>query len=227
MAIELRPQDRYSIVGKTGSGKTLFTIALVCLLVAAEIERANGWEIWWLDSKRDPDDRKILEAWGFTPIDAPWWSRRTARKLITLDPANGAAEWQAQMWAARAIKRGRVVLVADEYKQVCISTRRAGPGMEDVHLRGRGLKVGLAGQTQEPCEIPRQLLSQATHLFLMNLTYPNDIKYAKTLYAEYEPPNLEFGDPHGLWYAHIDGDARWHYFPHVKAFHDMVTKRAA
>jgi len=225
MAIELRPQDRYSVVGKTGSGKTLFTIALVCLLV--DLNNRAGWEIWWLDSKRDPDDRKILDSWGFTDISAPWWKERTSRKVITLDPANGPVEWQAQAWAKRALERGQVLLVADEYKQVCLSTRRAGPGMEDVHLRGRGLKVGLAGQTQEPCEIPRQLLSQATHLFLMNLTYPADIKYAQSLYRDYQPPNLEFGDRHGLWYAHIDGDARWHYFPHVKAFHDTVTQRAA
>lgn len=225
MAIELRPQDRYSIVGKTGSGKTLFTIALVCLLVHAHNEQ--GWEIWWLDSKRDPVDRKQLELWGFVDIDAPFWKRNTARKIITLDPAKGPVEWQAQQWAKRAIERGKVLLVADEYKQVSLSTRRAGPGLEDVHLRGRGLLCGLAGQTQEPCEIPRQLLSQATHLFLLNLTYPADIKYARTLYVDYEPPLQRYGDKHGLYYAHIDGDARWHYFPHVKAWHDMVTKRAA
>lgn len=209
--ITLSPSDRLSVVGKTGSGKTTFSVVLACLLVDA---RAQGWQVWWLDSKLDPRDQAMLREWGF--------GRTPSRVHIPLLPKNGSVEEQAQWYCQKALRRKNVLVVVDEYKHCCKSTRRAGDGIEGVHLRGRGLNVGLLGQTQEPVDVPRQLLSQATHLFLFDLTYPADIKYARTLYEDYERPP----DRRGFYHAHIDGDAHWRYYPHVKAWHDRITDAA-
>ena len=208
MAVVMAPNHRYSIIGKTGSGKTIFTIVLVCLLVGPD---DPVWEVWWLDSKRDPRDQALLRKWGF--------GRTKSRKLIVLDPADGPIPVQANDLAAKAIARKNVLIVHDEYKHQCQSSIKAGYGIEDCHLRGRGLNVGQCGETQEPVYVPRQLLSQATHLYLFDLTYPKDIQYARTLCATYERPP----DPYGFYYCHIDGDAVWRYYPHVKAWYDTIT----
>lgn len=208
MTITFSPSDRISVVGKTGSGKTVASVVIASLLVPAD---ADKWQLWWLDSKLDPRDGRMLREWGF--------GRSKARKHIKLDPKNGDPVAQAQAFCAAAMKRQNVLLVADEYKHITLSTRRAGEGIEGVHLRGRGLNVGMLGQTQEPCDIPRQLLSQATHIFLFDLTYPADIKYARSLHEGYQRPP----DRHGFYYAHIDGDSNWTYYPSIAAWHNKVS----
>lgn len=213
-SIVLSPADRHSIVGKTGSGKSQFAIVLACTLVPLHLK---GWEIWWVDSKHDPRDIAQLKRWGF--------GSKGPRKIVKIDPKNGPIPWQVLFICERALKRGKVLIVIDEYKHVVASTRRSSPvsgmGLERVHLQGRGLNVGLIGLTQEPVEIPRQLLSQATHLYLFDVSYPNDIKYVKTLYPYYQRPDRNVR--HGFWYSHIDGDADWYFFDHQKEWYDIVT----
>lgn len=209
MAIEFSPSDRIAIVGKTGSGKTWHSVALASLLVPID---SKSWECWWLDSKLDPRDGQMLKDWSFG-------AKKSARKHIKLDPKNGEPAAQAQALCEAAMKRRNVLLVADEYAHIVLNTRSAGPGIKGVHLRGRGLNVGILGQTQQPVTIPRELLSQATHIFLFDLTYPRDLKMARELYDGYQRPP----DRHGFYHAHIDGDAKWRYYPHSKAWHDSIT----
>lgn len=212
--IVLSPADRYAFVGKTGSGKTFAAVVIACILVAAD---AAGWEVWWLDSKLDPRDADMLRRWGFGRKDVP------NRKHVRIDPSvNGmSVEDQVQLLCHRALHKRNVLVVIDEYKHVVLSTRRAGSGIEGVHLRGRGLHVGMIGQTQEPVEIPRQLLSQATHIFLFDLSYATDIAYMRKFFPGYKRPP----DAHGFWHCHVDGDAEWRYYPHIKAWHDVVTSK--
>jgi energy-coupling factor transporter ATP-binding protein EcfA2 len=202
------PYQRFAVVGKTGSGKTFFTVVLACLLIPAD---DPDWQVWWLDSKHDPKDAAMLRKWGFG-------KKGSSRKHIRLEGAYPA--YDAQRYAQLALDRGNVLLVADEYKHISISARRAGPGLEGVHLRGRSLNVGLVSQTQEPVEVPRQHLSQCAHVFLFDLSYPADQKYARSLFPAYERPR----DVHGFYHAYIDGGAVWRYYPHVKAWHDAVMQ---
>lgn len=208
MTVTLSPADRFAIVGKTGSGKTHFTVVLASMLVPADSE---DWECWWLDSKLDPRDGRMLREWGF--------GRTPARKIVKLHPQNGPVDAQAQAVCLAALDHRNILVVCDEYKHVTRNQVHAGEGIEGVHLRGRGLNVGMAGQTQEPTYVPRQLISQASHIFLFDLTYPGDIKRARELYEGYQRPE----DSHGFYHAHIDGDAQWRYYPHVRAFHDAIV----
>lgn len=210
--IILSPNQRHAVVGKTGSGKTLFSIALAAALVPADHRQ---WEVWWLDSKLDPRDGAELKTWGFSN---PKLSR--SRKHVKLEPKNGPIDLQAQVMCERALRRKKVLIVGDEYKHIVRSTRRAGRGIEGVHLRGRGLDVGMIGQTQEPVEIPRQLISQATHIYLFDLSYPTDIKYAQSLFPGYHRPP----DSHGFWHCHVDGEASWTYYPHVRAWYESINQ---
>lgn len=210
MSIVLSPAMRYAVVGKTGSGKTVFSVGLASLLVPPDDPH---WQVWWLDSKLDPRDAQMLRRWGYGRKDCP------ARKHVRLTPDKGHPVEQAQAYCDAALNRRNVLIVADEYKHITLSTRRAGEGIEGVHLRGRGLNVGMIGQTQEPVEIPRQLLSQSAHVFLFDVSYPADVKYARSLFSDYERPR----DPHGFFHGFIDGDAQWRYYPHAAAWHEAVT----
>lgn len=214
MSIVLSPNQRFAVVGKTRSGKTWFCMMLASLLVPADDPH---WQVWWLDSKLDPKDAKSLKEWGFRKQ-----GRRndSSRIHIPLDPKNGPISWQAQVMSERALARRNVLIVKDEYKHVVQSTRRAGPGIQRVHIQGGGLNVGVIGQTQEPVDIPRQLISQAAHIFLFDLTYPADIKYARSLHPGYDRPR----HPHGFYHAYIDGDANWRYYAHMKAWYDSIVR---
>lgn len=218
--IVFSPNDRISIVAKSGSGKTTLAIVIAALLVPYD---DPDWQVWWIDSCGKPDDLTILREWGF--------GTTRARKLIQIKPENGPVEYQVQVICLRALARRNVLVVIDEYKHVTLSTRRAGSGVEGIHLRGRGLNVGMLGLTQEPVDIPRQLLSQANHLILGDVAYPADLKYVRTLYDGYErPPTMQVTGRDGItrdrrigfYHCYIDGDATWRYYPHVRAWHDRV-----
>lgn len=222
--IKVSTADRYALVGKTRSGKTFLTIALVCLVLLPwkypETSPRTGkkaskpWQIWWVDTKGDPRDIRRLQQWGFwSASKAPKdWPRLLfqIRSLDRGDELSQARQVQALAW--KAADRGNIILVIDEYVSVCMSTRTVGAGLKHVFQRGGGLRCGLVGGTQEPVGIPRQLVSQATHEFLLRVSFNYDVDWCNELCPQYGdgPP-----DPHGFWYRWIDGplgSSHWEYY---------------
>ena len=210
MAVEtLKPNDRYALVGKTRSGKTREAMVLAGSFAMAFKE---PWEVWWLDTKNDPDDLKALRKWGFrnymSESDRTETGGLTQALYYLIKPIESEGEdsvkVQAQKIIRNAYNRGHVLLVIDEYTQVVMSKQSPGAALSDVFARGGGKNVGIIGLTQEPVFIPRQLLSQATHLVMFNLTYQADIDYIKKLYRGYIEP-VKRGDPHGFYWKWVDG----------------------
>lgn len=209
----LNPYDRYAFVGKTRSGKTTFAMAL-----AGWWARLLGppWEVWWLDTKGDPDDIQSLREWGFrngSSLDDMRTTKLQNAKYFLLRPGQISVVDQAQWIIRQALERNGttaksyVIIVIDEYVQVVPSTRSAGPALLDAFQRGGGLRVGVMGLTQEPVYVPRQLLSQATHQVLFNLTMDYDIEYIRKIDKLYVPPG-ELGDIHGFWWKWLDGPTK-------------------
>lgn len=227
MTVILSPNHRYANIGKTRTGKTTATAALSSILVPLH---DPNWEAWWLDSKRDVNDQAMLRSWGYG-------TEATARKLHILTGSPDEVKRQAQVLCLQALERQNVLIIIDEYKHVTDSPRRAGEGIEGVFLRGGGLNVGIIGNTQEPVDVPRQLLSQPTHVFLYDLSFNRDIMYMRDFDRDYhrsrcdrqhklrEACNGRRGEryAHALRYCNVDGDAVWRDFDHYKAFHDTVT----
>lgn len=231
----MAPNQRYAIIGKSRSGKTHFTVVLAHVLVPAHGYHDDQWQIWWLDSKMDREDKAMLWQWGYREYDDDSSNRKwiPIRKLAG-DTSNDANEYQSQQvqeWCFRATARQNVLIVIDEYAHVVKSTLRAGPGITEVHRQGGGLNVGIIGETQEPVGIPRQLISQANHIFLFDLSYVADIDYVRKFCPEYVRPSLPpelggMGDNWGLFSCDIDGKALWVYHRHVAAWHDTVLQAA-
>ena len=223
--ITYEPSMRYALLGKTGSGKTLFALVLVSLLIPMD---SQGWECWWCDTKDYAPDLRQLHEWGFRERDSRA-ARLTPRKLIKLRGSDAEVVEQAQALAREAMARTAVLLVYDEWAHVVVSSQRAGPGIERAQKSGRG-KIGLLGGVQEPVLTPRVLFSQASVLALFNLTHRGDIEIAQKLCPFYAPnwPKSDedpLPDPHGFWLKWLDGhgvDGKWAYWQDVQEWRASV-----
>lgn len=215
----LAPNERYALVGKTRSGKTALAMVL-----AGTFARTlpKPWEVWWIDTKNDPDDIMKLRDWGFrnaaSPVDRSpesggvpsalyWYVESSADKGLH----DGDTVGQVQEILQAAYNRKHVIVVIDEYVQATPSARSAGPALLNIFQRGGGRNVGIIGLTQEPVYVPRQLISQATHICLLSLTFERDIKYAKDICRVYKSPN-SIGDKYGFWWSWVDGSGDWSYY---------------
>lgn len=222
----LQPNDRYAFVGKTGSGKTALAMVVAGLFARG---LSMPWEVWWIDTKNDPDDIAALRQWGFrnaasdSDLQTPGSIR--GAKYFRVDGSserfNAETVEQAQRIIGIAYKRQHVIVVIDEYTQVCPSSRNAGRNLLNAFQRGRGRKVGIIGLTQEPVYVPRQLLSAASHLILLTLSYAADIKYIKNMEPIYRPP-AKMGNKYGFYWKWVDGDDEVVYYPHQKQWYDEV-----
>lgn len=222
--IDLSPNQRYALIGKTRSGKTTFGMALASMLVPYNRKKAQGWEVWWIDTKGDAKDIAALFEWGFKIPSSGFLNRGKARKneptrkLIPLrndprDRKNRRLAWQkAQDIFSEAFDQRGVVVVVDEYVQVVQSERNAGEDLLNIFQRGGGLDVGLIGMTQEPVYVPRQLISQSSHQFLFNVSYQHDVDYLTRMFADYEKP-LDRGHAHGFFHVATDYDGKGVYYP--------------
>lgn len=226
--IRLQPNERYSFVGKTGSGKTALAMVL-----AGTFARSlpDPWEVWWMDTKNDPDDIAALRQWGFrnaaseTDLDSPGRVRGAKYFYIESsgdDKYDATSVGQVQRLCGMAYQRRHVIVVIDEFVQAVESSRNAGRNLLDIFQRGRGRKVGLIGLTQEPVWIPRQLLSQAAHLILLNLTHNYDIEYIKKMEPLYKKPS-SMGDKYGFFWKWADGDDEVIYYPHQRDWYDNLN----
>ncbi len=225
--IDIAPNQRFAEVGKTRSGKTKHAMALASILVPRE---SKDWQAWWIDTKNDPKDWKSLQEWGFT-VRQPkkkmfglWRPEKVSpRRLIVIN--NRKPYEEAEDIIGTAYETGGIVLIIDEYVQVVKSAQSAGEQLLNVFQRGGGKDVGLIGCTQEPVYVPRQLLSQATHQFLFNVSFPRDIQYLQEMYSGYiRPTRLPYEDStkwghterqdhlHGFYHVAVDYDGEGHYF---------------
>lgn len=240
----MQPNERFTLVGKTRSGKSTLAAVMMMMLVTEAMIRISGWRVWVFDTKGDPRDLARLRKMGFVEGDPATGQPLRKPRRFSNEPEPGRLFFrlrahdgltiydQAQHLCALAMKRHRVLIVIDEYTTVIKSKVDAGPDLLDVHTRGGGLGVGLIGCTQEPTYIPRQLASQATHFGLLDLSHPPDIKWARDFCPAYDrPQNIAKAagrDPtretHGFFMTWLDGDGEWRYYPDLRAWRSLVVE---
>jgi DNA helicase HerA-like ATPase len=222
---QLRPNERYALVGKTRSGKTALAMVL-----AGTFARSlpYPWEVWWVDTKNDEKDIKELRRWGFrnaASVEDQSTSRITNAKyfyVVTNDERfDPATVEQVQEICRAAYSRKNVIVCIDEYVQAVPSQRNAGAALLNIFQRGGGRNVGLIGLTQEPKFVPRQLISQATHTVMLNLTYGYDVEYLQAIDKAYVPPK-KLGDQYGFWWRWNDGGGDMDYFPNQRVWYDQL-----
>jgi hypothetical protein len=207
--------QRFANVGKTRSGKSTFAVILADLLVPFKKKTgASDPQIWWMDTKHDPADLERLQAWGYSDDK----KTKCSHRIFHIYRDGDTKQWQnAQLLFARAFATQGILVVVDEYRQCVPNTISPGDDLLDVFTRGGGLGIGIIGGTQEPVYVPRQLLSQASHQFFFDLSYPNDIKRIREFYEMYDRP-LKRGESnkHGFFHVAVDYDGYGAYYPHAK-----------
>ncbi|MGH3238681.1 MAG: hypothetical protein ACRDOH_36585, partial [Streptosporangiaceae bacterium] len=209
----LRPNDRYAIIAKSRAGKTA-----LAAVIAGTFARALSppWEVWISETKHDPADVAMFRKWGArnaaSERDLASSALPNFKYFVLEKDGDKSVVDQVQDLCEAAYARKHVLLVLDEYVSSVPSTRSAGESLLNVFQRGGGRNVGLIGLTQEPVYVPRQLISQATHLFIMSLTFNHDIVYVRKLNPAYVPP-IKMGDPYGFYYQYIDGGGELVYYP--------------
>lgn len=187
--------------------------------------------VTWIDTKNDPNDIMALRKWGFRNAVSPQDRSpdtgglpNAAYWIVSSRGPNGEildVVDQAQGIFASAYDRKNVVVVVDEYVQVCPSRVSAGAALLDIFQRGGGRNVGLIGLTQEPVYVPRQLVSQATHLILLSLSFSYDVEYVRKIYREYASPN-RMGDPYGFYWGWLDGNGEWGYYANQQEWYKTL-----
>jgi len=229
--VTIAPNERFAIVGKSRSGKTTFGSVLSHTLVPDELITAH-WQVWAVDSKGDPKDIARLRKLGFVEGDVTtglpkrrprYGQPQPGRLYFRLRDIGGATVIeQAQHLFKLAMARRRVLVDIDEYTQVVEGVRTCGRPLDDLFTRGGGLGVGVIGKTQEPVLIPRKLMSQATHLFAFDLSFPPDIAKMQEFITDYSRPPRE--ERHALWHVWLDGDAVPRYYPSLRAWRSQVVE---
>jgi hypothetical protein len=227
---QLRPNERYALVGKTRSGKTALAMVLASTFAQALASSDDRWQVWWVDTKHDNKDLASLRKWGFRNA-ASYEDMQSVGSLgnalyfriATRDGEGRDLETveQVQFLLRKAYERKHVIVVIDEYVQAVPSPRNAGKALLDIFQRGGGLNVGLIGLTQEPVYVPRQLLSQATHLVMFSLTHRYDVEYMHKMESAYQVP-MKLGDPYGFWWKHVDGSGEVIYYPNQRVWYDNL-----
>ncbi len=212
IAVEMLPQNRVTIIGKTGSGKSAFGIVYAGLWAMA---LRPPWEVWWLDTKDDMDDIYQLRLWGFRnafstsdlkTTKIPW------AKYFLIRPTDTANIIEiADAIIKLAYERKNVIIVVDEFAQIRYSTQTMTRNMLNVYQRGRSRKVGIVSLVQEPVYNPRQLVSQAGQVYFFNLTMAADIEYVQKYFKEYVPPT-KLGDKYGFWLLDVDNSGEYIYY---------------
>ena len=225
--IILKTNDRISVLGKTGSGKTHF-MAMLAGTYARMLP--SPWEVWWIDTKGSPDDIKLLREWGFRnalnvedrftgPLtNAVYFQCSGSRSLSVKGMAKAVlrAAWDS-VTARDVSTRKYLVIVVDEFSQVVDGKHEAGSELDNVFFRGRGLNLGFIGGTQEPVAIPRNLFSQASHQVLFRLQYAYDLRAVKLMYPWYQPP-----PKYGFWWVDIDNTEQVFYFDNEAEFYSNL-----
>lgn len=224
MPIDYKMDQRYALVGKTRSGKTRFAMVLAGMFAQYLY---YPWQIWWIDTKGDLADLVALRQFGFrngaSNRDMNSVGARPGALYFHIEPASyddaQSVITQAQIIFAASMQRARsermdynnVLVIVDEYVAVVPSTRSPGAALKDIFQRGGGMKTGIIGCTQEPVYVPRQLISQATHVFLFNLTLDYDLERIRKMFPWYIPP-LQRGDEFGFWHVDVDHEMEPQYY---------------
>lgn len=167
--IDLRPDERWFFVGKTGSGKTFLARRLLAAYAA------RGWPVVIVDPKG---------AW------AREWARKGPgtldhpRLITTFDEHYAVQCYQPRIPGYSdpdllalfdaVFERQNIVLYVDELYGIVTPSQQP-PQFMRVWAQGRSQNVAAWAASQRPARIPELVMSQAENWAVFRLTNPEDL----------------------------------------------------
>ncbi len=213
--ITIASDEVVSIIGQRGTGKTTVATAIHHTLVASCPYPEIGLI---LSTKEDPNDLAMWRKAGYVEVKPNRLRSDSDNRLLVVRclAQKGLTKWEvAQRVIQWCYDRCNVEILIDEFKQVCPTARTPGEALDQAFGQGRGRNIGIIGCTQEPVNIPRQLISQAQHALLMRCPFVNDEKMLQEMCRQYKG---DLPDAHGFWWGDLVGGAAWTYYPDFSKF---------
>lgn len=179
LATSWRPGQHVTLIGKTGSGKTHISIALMDL---------RTYVMFAATKRRDPLVSYML-AHGFHAVPSVREVPRTEtgrpvyRKIVVWPGANIVNEKQRHqvqhaelaLMLSTAERQGNWTVVVDEtmwsYEMLKLKAE-----LNAVWYQGRSSGVSLVANAQRPTNVPRLMISGASHLFLSYVSDKRDLE---------------------------------------------------
>jgi energy-coupling factor transporter ATP-binding protein EcfA2 len=204
LAIKIKVGDRWTIIGATGSGKTVLSRSLISTYVRATNGRVP---IVILDTKmqgdfdyfekrkdlcvvvRGDNPKKVFQAMGKKSI-VIWRPDEDDHDMYN-------EFFKLVYYSARNNGTASISFI-DELSSITTQSGKP-PRYYDILLKqGRGMHNGLISLTQSPSYVPANLIRQTTHLIRMHLSDDYDTKKLAKIMGKmaYDPPR----DDYGFWY---------------------------
>lgn len=179
--LKMSLDDRWAVIGATGSGKTTFDQALVNTYGNQALKAGKPIPIYIIDSKQTGDFDAYTRA-GVGQLaygDEPPKPLRTFKNgLFTVwQPEDDDILLYDTFFHMIYKERRPCVILIDELSSICNSNATRYPAYYDKLLRqGRSMHICMISNTQSPSYIPANLIRQTTHLLRFTLNDEYDTK---------------------------------------------------
>ena len=200
MAFNIGLDERVSIVGKTGSGKT----TLARGLLSWRRNQSAEWDwypIFVLDTKQQGD----FDGLGFTKVTRLRQLPKVAQKnrLIIYAPIPEEKNTRFYDGFFRWIRAmgGPSLTYIDEMADIA-KGNSVSYEYSLLMKQGRGDNMSIWGATQFPVDVPRDFLGAAEHFFVFDLKRKSDRERAAELIGDEAKPRVK--EKYGFWYYNDD-----------------------
>ena len=172
--LRLAPDERWALVGKTGSGKSVFALWLL------RRWRAKKWRVLVIDPYL-----RFAKSYAEKPeeatLDKPWVLK--TGQLLPNCPVQlykpsmpGWHDGTLSEMLMQCVREGGVVVDIEELKAIATASSIP-PGLSELYTAGRKAPAPVISQTQSPRRVPSDMLAQSEWIVTFRLNRPADRAY--------------------------------------------------
>lgn len=210
-------EDRIAVIGRSGSGKTQFS---VWLLGALRLDAWSDMPITLFDPKRSKLIRKLIDAKVAQRISIDKRPPKTTG-LYVVQPQPVADDQAVLDYLQRVYEQEKHATYFDEILDLGNRNR----GFRRLLTQGRELKIPMLYCTQRPYNCDAYSLSEAEYIAAFALRNPDDIDRVSKYSPEYDPSELGKYQCH--WYdVGSDEGVNLRPAPSVQSIMSLYTGRS-
>lgn len=178
------------IVGKNGSGKSVFGLQL--------LEESKWYRCLVIDPKRE------IHCKGATIITNGKQFRGDSSGVIVLQTLDRESY---NIALKRAFEAGNWRIYIDDLLLMGRNGFNYPPGLEDIYVAGRSKRVTIIALCQRPTRLPLCAITECDYRYMFNLEYGDDKKRMREMLGDNAMENLvSANDPlsrYNFWYKNI------------------------